>query len=61
MIAAYSVEIPEELTLNFLYSYPDPPFKTFTDLKVFFGSVLNLWIPPKVVKVEKPTVLIPEK
>ena len=33
---------------------------TLSDNKVFFGSVLNLWIPLTVVSLVNPTVLIPE-
>ena len=52
-------EIPAGSTLNFLCWYPDPPFNTLTLRRVFFVSVLNLWIPLAEVSVAKPTVLIP--
>ena len=52
-------EIPVGSTLNFLCWYPDPPFNTLTLRRVFFVSVLNLWIPLAAVSVAKPTVLIP--
>ena len=39
--------------------YPEPPFSTLTLRRVFFVSVLNLWIPRAAVSVASPTVLIP--
>ena len=59
LIVSYEVEIPVGLTLNLRWVYPVPEFKTFTDLRVVFVSVLNLWIPLAEESVDKPTVFIP--
>ena len=59
LIVLKDVEIPAGSTLNLRCWYPDPPFNTLTLSKVFFDSVLNLWIPLAAVSVANPTVLIP--
>ena len=53
------VEIPVGFTLNFLYAYPEPEFRTLTSLRFFLLRVLNLWIPLADVAVDNPIVLIP--
>ena len=55
----YSVEIPVGFTLNFLWVYPEPDWRTLTSLKFFLERVLNLWIPLEVVAVENPIALVP--
>ena len=59
LIVFNDVEIPEDLTLNLRWVYPDPCSITLTATNVFRFSVLNLWIPLAVVSDDNPTVLIP--
>ena len=59
LIVSYDVEIPDGLTLNLRWVYPEPDSITLMDDKVVLFSVLNLWIPLAEVSVAKPTVLIP--
>ena len=59
LIVFNDVDIPDVLTLNLRWVYPDPCSITFTATNVFLLSVLNLWIPLAVVSDDNPTVLIP--
>ena len=54
-----AVDIPVGLTLNLRWVYPEPSFRTLIVIRVFFFSVLNLWIPLADVSVDNPTVFIP--
>ena len=59
LIVFNDVDIPDVLTLNLRWVYPDPCSITLIATNVFLLSVLNLWIPLAVVSDESPTVLIP--
>ena len=54
------VDIPDGLTLNLRWVYPEPSSNTLTDTNVFLSSVLNLWIPLAAVSVDNPIVLMPD-
>ena len=54
-----AVDIPVGLTLNLRWVYPEPSLSTLIAMRVFFFSVLNLWIPLADVSVDNPTVFIP--